>query len=172
METEHIVTRPVFAEPSELGRFLDALGVDPDEAAEVTDADGSIVLAIGDRGFTVERNEAIDCVTITIFVCHLAGLDVTTVLQDLMMLNARPNDTGGLVFGLAGQDVIVARLTLPETDAYPDTLADAVRAVIDSTDLWRGVVESAVETLEANRAEPDGMTPEHAPGRLPNDRFA
>ena len=50
---------PVFEEPAELDAFLHLLGLEEGAAADAQQEDGSLVLAIGDRGMTIERHRNI-----------------------------------------------------------------------------------------------------------------
>ena len=118
-----------------ISEFLNLVGVDPVSANDVIQDDGSLILAIGDRALSIEQQSSINGVVIMAFIANTAGLDVDVVLYDLMMLNAWPHDTGGLIFGLLGPDVIVGTLIVPQPYASPRTVADAVEAISESTDV-------------------------------------
>ena len=100
-----------------ISEFLSLMGVDPGSADDVIQDDGSLILAIGDRALSIEQQSSINALAIMAFIANTAGLNVDAVLRDLMVLNARPHDTGGLIFGLLGSDVIVGTLIVAEPSA-------------------------------------------------------
>ncbi len=133
----------VFNSPDAVSEFFAALGlaeVDPDE---VIQEDGSIILAIGDRAITLERHDAVAGVVITALIARAVGPELDGIVHDLMALNARPHTTGGLTFGLLDDDILVGSLILDDAIASPRSLAEAVDAIVESTDAWRTLIEQS-----------------------------
>lgn len=139
-DTPHV---PVFSNESEVDAFGAALGLEISEVPGLQQEDGSIVLAIGDRAITLERHDAVGGVVITALIARTAGPELDGVIHDLMALNARPQTTGGLTFGVLADDIVVATLIVAEAVASPTNVADAVEAVIEATDVWRALIEQA-----------------------------
>ncbi len=145
-----------FESDAQVDEFLSVLGLGDARAPDVVQDDGSIVLAIGDRALTVEAQPAINGVLITAFIARLAGPELDGIVHDLMALNARLHATGGLIFGLTAEEIVVASLIVAQPYVTPRNVAEAVEAVIESTDVWRNLIEStANSTREAFAAEND-----------------
>lgn len=171
MSDQEGVAGAIFEEADGVAELIGLLGLEPDVIPEVVQDDGSLILGVGDRALSIEAQPAVNGVVIMAFIARTNGLDMQHVLHDLMVLNARPHDTGGLIFGLLGDDVLVGTLTVPQPFATPRTLADAVAAVIESTDVWRTVIEAAFDASESDAGgaeEGHGGEP-LAPGS--HDRF-
>ena len=141
MDEVKIVT--VFETAEAVSEFFAALGLDDVDPGEVVQADGSIVLAIGDRAITLEHHEEVAGVVITALIARAAVPELDGIVHDLMALNARPHTTGGLTFGILDDDILVGSLILADAIATPRTLAEAVEAIIESTDAWRTLIEQA-----------------------------
>ncbi len=137
----------LFVENDELEEFLSALGVDGVQAEDARQEDGSIILAIGDRAVTIEAQPSINGVVISAFIARVPGPEITTILHELMILNARPHATGGLVFGLIAEEIIVGSLIVAQPYVSPHAIAEAVHAVIESTDIWRDLIESGGQAI-------------------------
>lgn len=133
----------VFETPEAVLEFLEGLGIGGADPEEVVQEDGSIVLALGDRAITLERHETVGGVVITALIARVAGPELDGIVHDLMALNARPQTTGGLAFGLLDEEILVGSLILGDTIATPRTLSEAVVAVIESTDAWRTLIEQS-----------------------------
>ena len=154
-----------------INEFLSLMGLDPGSANDVIQDDGSLILAIGDRALSIEQQSSINGVVIMVFITDTTGLNVDAVLRDLMVLNARPQDTGGLIFGLLGSDVIVGTLIVPQPYASPRTVADAVEAINESTDIWRTVIEDAVNNFISDAINAGNESDTNAPVANQNIKF-
>ncbi len=155
--TEDAKMVTVFESPEALTEFFAMLGLDDIDPAAVVQADGSIVLAIADRAITLEHHEAVAGVVITALIARAAGPELDGIVHDLMALNARPHTTGGLIFGILDDDILVGSLILSDTIASPRTVAETLEAVVESTDAWRTLIEQAGDATRsiANRPAED-----------------
>ncbi len=147
-DTERATIGP-FASDAETDEFLSVLGLGDMRSPDVVQEDGSIVLAIGDRALTVEAQPAINGVLITAMIARLSGPELDGVVHDLMALNARPHATGGMIFGLTAEEIVVASLIVAKPYVSPRNIAEAVEAVIESTDVWRILIETTANNARA-----------------------
>lgn len=150
----------VFDSPETIAEFLSLLGFEEVDPEDVVQEDGSIVLAVGDRAITLEHHEAVGGVVLSALIARADGPELDGIMHDLMLLNARPQTTGGLVFGILDETLLVGSLILPDQIATPRTVAEAVAAVIESTDAWRTLIEQSGDTSRsiADQQDEDGGT--------------
>ncbi len=145
-------TPNILSDDTIVDEMLAVIGVEEENKDSVRQADGSLIIPIGDRAVSVEHQTEINSVAIIVFIVDTSGLTLPTIMQDLLTLNAHPKETGALFFGMVDRE-IVGTLLMPEIYADARNLAQAVIAVADSASTWEQVIETAVDQTVAEALE-------------------
>ena len=102
-------------------------------------------------------------------IARASGPELDGIIHDLMALNARPHMTGGLFFGVMSDNIVTGSMIVAAPYVEPRVLSDAIEAVVETTDVWRTLIENSGQNARSAAASEDAGPVSSDPG--PNTSF-
>lgn len=129
--------------PEFLADLFEALGFDPSDAPEAVEHQ-EVVFTYQGYPIGFRHSPHLNGILVSGVVFEATGLNIEDILFDLLLLNGRLDETGGIVFGLRDRETIVASIVVADTLFTAQNIAAAVDALADAIGSWRELIEQTL----------------------------
>lgn len=133
--------------------YLTALDFDQKAYKDIGIENGLFCVAIGDQAVQLRYSENLNGFLLSTIILELNGFTAPEIAYDLMLLNGRLHDTGGLVFGMSHPDAIVASIIVPIGISSPEILAQSTTAFLEAAQSWAVILKDGVVAIVNSEIE-------------------